>query len=874
MSIIRQIDGSGARVDEVGGKAAGLDRLVSHGFPVPSAIAVTVDGYRAFVEHAHLEDSLSTLARSEIPAPDRIESETERVDRVFLDAPLDPDLEKGIRQALRRLLAEGPIAVRSSATAEDLGSASFAGQYRTILEVEDEEAAIEAVRLCWSSLWGPSVRAYRRHEQIPEDDLAMAVVLQVMVPAVHAGVVFTRDPLGDPETSRVEMVEGLGEALVSGEVTPDDFRVDRATLAVRRSQTQQAPDFMEDLMRMTLRVERRFGAPQDIEWAHDGNRLLVLQARPITIQGVHRIDNDGFDTPPEPDHTYTPFGLAEMLPGVLPPLLWSINAPMLDNAFRRLFTDLEIPAPSVEGSLLTVGRFRGRAALDLSVLKEAAASMPGGSASEVERQYLGRVVTEGIDDEVEQKAGLRQAVAGLKALRVRKRVEDEVALFADTVEFVLAIGVDLAHLPVHRLLAYRTRIRNLAWRGYEAEVAASAGAAAAYRGLEMALERWVGEEEAALWAQKLTAGPAPDQQAGTNCAGELWELYVADVQNQPPCDVLIEGPVDKTEERLESLGEDGVRFVDAVHRTTRHFGSMAVYGGVAWDEDPGMVWQCIAAMGRCDVEGHEIDPGPRLAATRQNREEAFDDLVSQLKSSWKWRLTRIVTGQVVDMRRRMLRKLAEDATEFLSLRERAKSALLILGGEERRLIAEASRRLKSSGLIASLDDVLMLSDQELGEMLLGDEPLSPEEIERRREAHEQALLGDALPQTFQGHPGTQEYTPIEGNRLEGWAASPGVARGRVRVLSNLADGAKLEPGDVLVARSTDPSWTPLFLLAGAIVLEEGGPLCHAAIVAREFGLPAVLNVPGAMQELEEGAEVEVDGIAGTVVRIENLVEAA
>lgn len=874
MATLRRLDGSGARIDEVGGKGAGLDRLVSHGFAVPHAVAITVDGYRAFVESSGLTDTLAALVDAAIPTADRIEEEADRIDALFAAAPIDPALEVEIRATVRELLDEGPIAVRSSATAEDLGSASFAGQYRTILEVDDENGAIEAIRSCWSSLWGPSVRAYRRHEGIPEHDLAMAVVLQVMVPAKHAGVVFTRDPLGDPDAARIEVVEGLGEALVSGEVTPDDFRVDRTTLAMRGSQPAEPPPFLEDLTRLALRVERRFGAPQDVEWAHDGNRLLVLQARPITIQGVRRVDDDGFDTAPEPEHIYTPYGVAEMLPGVLPPLLWSINAPMLDNAFRKLFAELEISAPLVDGSFLAVGRFRGRAALNLTVLKEAAASMPGGSAAEVERQYLGRAVTEGIEDEEVKKAGIRQAIAGFKALRVRKGVEDEVALLADAVEFVLAIGVDTEELPVQQLLAYRERIRSLAWRGYEAEVAASAGAAAAYRGLEMALERWVSSEDAALWAQKLTSGPNPDQQAGTNCAGELWDLYVADVKDQPPCEVLIDGPAETTEIRLQSLGEDGALFVDAVHRTMRHFGSMAVYGDVAWDEDPTTVWQCIASIGRCDVEGHDIDPGPRRAATRLSREEAFDQLFAQLRSSWKWRLTRVMTGQVVDMRRRMLRKLAADATEFLRLRERAKSALLILGGEERRLITEAGRRLTASGLIGNPEDVLMLSDQELGGMLLGDEPVSPEELERRRQAHTAALEGDPLPQTFEGHPGARVVTQADGDDLEGWAASPGVTTGKVRILATLADGADLEPGDVLVARSTDPSWTPLFLIAGAIVLEEGGPLSHAAIVAREFGIPAVLNIAGAMQVLEEGTEVVVDGTAGVVTRRRDMKVAA
>ena len=179
-----------------------------------------------------------------------------------------------------------------------------------------------------------------------------------------------------------------------------------------------------------------------------------------------------------------------------------------------------------------------------------------------------------------------------------------------------------------------------------------------------------------------------------------------------------------------------------------------------------------------------------------------------------------------------------------------------------------------SGVINALDDVLMLSDQELALMLVGEEPVSAEELARRSNAHEQAKLGDPLPQTFTGQPGVEVFEPVDGQQLNGWAASPGTTRGRVRLLATVADGAKLEAGDVLVARSTDPSWTQLFLIAGAIVLEEGGPLSHAAIVAREFGIPAVLNVKGALRSLEEGAEVEVDGTVGTVTLLDDFMDAA
>lgn len=863
----KRLIGDGAPLHEVGGKAAGLDRLLGHGFPVPAVRVVTVDAYLAFIEDAGLREYLERLRSSDVPPPDLLEAERARIDATFLEASLPSVVEDRIRKAASELLSLGPLAVRSSATAEDLDSASFAGQYRTFLEITSEDAVIDAVRMCWASLWDPSVRAYRRREDIPEHDLSMGVVLQSMAHAEWAGVMFTRDPLGDQDTARVEAVVGLGEALVSGKVTPSVFRIDRRTLEVRGSHGDAPPRFVEDLVRMGLRVERRLGAPQDVEWAHDGERLFLLQSRPITAQAPLRVDDDGFDSEPEPGHTYTPHGLAEMLPGILPPLLWTINAPMLDNAFRELFSDLDIAPPSVEGPLMALGRFRGRAALNLSVLQEAAASMPGGSAAEVERQYLGRVVGDHPDDEAPAGNPFTRAIAGLRAVRVRKRVQDEVDLLVDATNFAMALGVDLASLSTSRLLQYRARIRDLAWRGYEAEVSASAGAAAAYRSLEMALEKWVGEQDAPLWAQKITAGPAMSDQAGANCAGELWSLYSAGVVPGPAYASVLGGPIDEAPERLEALGPQGRRFVNAVRRTTRHFGSMAVYGGTTWDEDRSVVWDCIATMVRTGADSPNFAPSHRIAATREGREEAFNELLAHLRGSWKWRLTRIMTGQVVDVRRRLLRKLVGDATLFLELRERAKSALLILGGEEHRIIFEVARRLIASGHIAGETDIMFLADDELTDMLLGGEALARGELVRRREAHERAIEGEPLPETFVGQPGVEVFKPADGDAFDGWAASPGSVRGRVRVLRELADGTALEQGDIIVAHSTDPSWTPLFLVAGGIVLEKGGPLSHAAIVAREFGLPAVLNLRGATKLFTDGDEVEVDGTGGVVTRV-------
>ena len=196
----------------------------------------------------------------------------------------------------------------------------------------------------------------------------------------------------------------------------------------------------------------------------------------------------------------------------------------------------------------------------------------------------------------------------------------------------------------------------------------------------------------------------------------MWDLYAEHVRDRAAYEVLLAGPPDTAEERIKAIGDEGERFLEAVDRAVRHFGSMAVYGGPAWDEDREFVWDCIS---RCGGLGAEASPDDRMGTATSTREVAFRELHARLRGSWKWRVSRVLTGQIVDVRGRLLGKLAADASRFLALRERAKAALLVLGGEERRLILEATRRLRASGHLDDADDVLLLSDGELEEMLLG-----------------------------------------------------------------------------------------------------------------------------------------------------------
>jgi len=584
--------------------------------------------------------------------------------------------------------------------------------------------------------------------------------------------------------------------------------------------------------------------------------LRVLQARPITVSRPLALHDDGFDTGVSGTDEYTPRGVTEMLPGVVSPLLWTINAPMLEDAFRSLFASMGVS--EVGAGRRIVGRFRGRATLNLSVLREVAASLPGGSGAEVERQYLGHELDHDHDHDLPESSGgpLARLAAAYRNWRSNRLLADEVELIKHAVHGVAQLEIDLGQLPAARLLRYRSRIRDLAWRIYATEVAASSAAAGAYRALEIQVGRWLGEEEGVQWAQRLTAGTLAEASVGAGRVNRLREIYERHVADTPTLQTSRARGGQRHRQRIEALGDSGLAFLKDVDHCVRAFGAQAVYVGRTWNEDMVGVWSQLIAFAK--------------TAERAGDESTDDlaDLVGILKRSPRWRFKRIITGQLIDMRIRMLKRMVQEATLYLRCREEAKSSLLVLGGAERRVIFEMSDRLLASGHLKYAGDVELYSDTELEQMVQGEEPVFGQELERRRRAFNRARDAGPLPEVFQGDPDAVDHVDAPaGPIMQGWAASPGVVRGRARVLHSLEEGTALEAGEIIVAHSTDPSWTPLFLVAGGIVLEEGGPLSHAAIVAREFGLPAVLNVSDATHAITSGEDMIVDGTSGEVRRL-------
>lgn len=860
------LDGGGQLASLVGGKAAALDRLVAASAPVPRAAALTVDAYQCFVEAAGLGPRLAVLSDAE--ELEGANAAAEDVAEAFLRAGLPAPVRDAIRSAFEHISGGGTVAVRSSAVAEDSASASFAGQHRTLLDI-DAGGVEEAVRLCWASLWTPHARAYRRAKGLADADLAMGVVIQSMIAAEWSGVAFTVDPTtADSDLMRVEVVEGLGERLVSGELTPDVFHLRRDNLATLET---DAPPFLAEVGRRALEIEHRHGGSQDVEWSVAAGQLYILQARPITAG--HPVEGDGFDTAPIPGAQFTPAGIAEMLPGVLPPLLWTSNAPMLEDAFASLFRRLGIRLPSPAEPM--VGRFGGQAALNLSRLKAAARQMPRGAGAEVERQYLGRALT---DDVREAKPTLRQragrARSAALALRLRRQLPRDCEVFLQAAGLALELQPDLQGAPTPWLVAYRRRVRELAYRGVGIEVAVAASAAANYRGLEVVLERWLGPQEASLAAQRLTAGSVREQAGGCAALELLWDVHCEQCQLPEVAQALHHGELEDTEQRLRAVGENGAALLNMVEDGLLRAGSAAVYAGRTWDEDRDSFW---ALLRRCDGSDPEQGPSAMTARAENDAGAFLRALEGRLTRSWKWRVTRVFTGQIVDVRRRLLRRMVADTALNLSLREAVKAALLRVGGEERRVVRELTTRLVDHGRLESEGDEWLLSDEELDSMALGRVGPDADALGRRRRAWDRARRAPSLPELFSGTPDL-DLTPTAeavGNLLHGWATSAGRVTGRALVVGDLADARDITREEILVGHSTDPSWTPLFLTVAGIVMEQGGPLSHAAIVAREFGVPAVLNVSGATRRIRTGMTITVDGTRGTVeIHDEGLGEAA
>lgn len=805
---------------------------------------------------------LGVMLRGGLPVPEGFCITTEAFHR-----GLDAEVAREIAAAYEALGA-GSVAVRSSATAEDLPEASFAGQQDTFLNVKGTEAVFEAVRSCWKSLHSERAIAYRRDRGIPEASVAMGVVVQRMVEAEAAGVLFTLNPVtGATDELVIEGARGLGDQVVSSRVTPDRYRLRRRAphelIEVEGSETAAllGSPRLAELARLALVAERLLGRAGDIEWAVAGQQVYLLQARAVTAAGP-RLPEVRFGSRWNAENchgrliVWANHNLRETMPYPHTPFSWSLwNYLVFPSMGAPLGLMDPDKKPDEQPNLVDL--VDGRIYFNANVLMGLIPLPPSVMLR------LGRV----LDAEV---AGITEELlrsGELKPLRGPRRLRN--------------VGRFLWRMP---LLIYRKTKPAYAWqqlRNCQEEVASFSKMDLRILSEEqiLALARYFATENiprsaevlgAALLATPVLsillellprwglADAVPALMSGIRgnptmeTALALWD--VAEKAGPEVRAVFAREPItrvpgvlaqyDAGREFLVRMGE----FLKVHgHRAVREFD----FSCPRWRDDPTFLYETIR-----NYLSHPPDqPTPRKHYERQVREH------QEAKASVERRLARR------PLRRHVFRWLIRVLEERLPLREAPKFYTLMGLAHIRDLYVEVGRRMVARGILEKQRDFFFLSIPEIERIAEG--KLEPswirEQIPIRRREFAQHMR--ANPPLVVRSDGKLAVKPAAGGEiLRGTPVSWGTARGPARILLDPSDGAQLRKGEILVAPFTDPGWTPLFLTAGALVMEIGGIISHGAVVAREYGIPAVVGVKDATRLIRDGDIIEVDGARGEVRR--------
>jgi len=824
----------GTMLATVGGKAANLGELTGAGLPVPPGFCVTTEAYRRVAAGVPLDRVREALLGVEIPA----------------------DMAEEIRAGYLELGADAPVAVRSSATAEDLPFASFAGQQDTYLNIVGADAVLDAVRRCWASLWTDRAVAYRDSNGIDHNTVELAVVVQLMVDAEVAGVLFTANPVtGRRHEAVIDANAGLGETVVSGSVNPDHFVVDTASgrivqqrlgdkkIAIRAvaggGTREVAVDSTEpclsdrqirELAALGDRVERHYGSPQDTEWAigSDG-RLWLTQARPITtlFPAPDSPSNDGrgrraYLCASVAQGLYrpiTPMGLASFrliasggrrMFGL--PVTDALAGPaFISDAGQRLYADI---TPVVRNRL---GRLVVPRVLDVMEARSAHAM----------RSLFD-------DPDMSLRPGAAKAVLRIARLALRLGFPFRLAealLRPDAAERRLdEVG--------RRLLAAATPTGKLDSRARLEVVIQALPVVPTMlpKALPVPLAGFIA---LALARRLLGRGDGLEtvlrglpHNVTTEMDLELWRVAARlRTEGIGPADLSADSIPPALQRFLDRYGHRAVAEIDL--------------GMPRWADDPTHILGVVANYLRLDDP--EAAPDAQFARGRAEAEAMIQSL-SRKAGGLRGRTVRWALGRV--------RRLA-------GLREKPKYFLVEFLAEARRQLQHVGAELAAAHRIETADDVFFLTLKECREALSGKDfrgvvaaRHESYDLELRRRKVPQMLLSDGT------DPEAVAAPPADGDMV-GTAASTGRITGIARVVLDPV-GAHLEPGEILVAPSTDPGWTPLFLTAGGLVMEMGGANSHGAVVAREYGIPAVVGVPDATHRIATGDEITVDGAAGTV----------
>lgn len=895
------------RLENSGGKGTNLAKLAQAGFPVPPGYIIPTAAYQTFI----LENSLSEVITEKIKSvnPNKLE-ELEAASQQIRSAFSGAALPEGIRGRILKGFAElgqPAVAVRSSATAEDLPDLSFAGQQDTYLNITSEEMLLQKVVDCWASLWTARAIGYRLKQNVPQENIALAVVVQKMVESEVSGVLFTANPLtGVRSEVVIDATFGLGEALVSGLVEPDHYVVDKPgkkilskelgakALSIRTSlhggvkrvaeqaEEQQALSDTQilELAELGKRVEKQFTFPQDIEWALSSGTLYLVQSRPIT--SLFPLPEN---LPPEPLKALVSFAAVQ---GMVDPLT-PIGSSTLKMIFAAVSTILGVPRTAETQMVLYSAGERlwinitsfirndsGRKLMPVvfglvePTVKQAIDQILSdprllpdhrGTSLKTRRMLAtilvpvgGNVILNLLSPEQRRKkivdngerilSNLDEKAKSITGDRYKK-LADQSDLIMNLTERYLARPLVLFVSGVASGMLSWNTLNMLAGKQ---NIYASSASGSPINDLVIEITRGMPfnpttEMDLLLWqmTQVIRGDALSIKAVNENSAAELAARYRLGSLPQ-----VITGQVDQF---LSRYGGRGLCEIDL--------------GRTRWAEDQIHVFEMLISFLKI------LDPeqSPDVVFTRGGKaaEAAVDQLAAQVRGQTKGWIKGRLKGCLV-------RYFAGRVRQLMGMRENPKFFIVRMMWVLHRELEKTGREFVEAGELNASDDLFFLTVTELKAMANREEKDWRGLIGERRKVFEREMSRKQLPRLLLSdgrafYEGMANSKNDDGSTIIGSPVSPGFIEGTVRVVRDPGK-AGLQPGEIMVCPGTDPSWTPLFLVAGGLVMEVGGMMTHGAVVAREYGIPAVVGVHQATTRLETGMRIRLDGSTGEILLLD------
>ncbi|PEX72144.1 phosphoenolpyruvate synthase [Bacillus cereus] len=847
----------------VGGKGLNLGELSSvQGLQVPEGFCVTTVGYeKAIEQNEELQTLLQQLTKLKMEERAQIGEMSKKIREVIMAVEIPTDVVEAVAHYLSRFGNEHAYAVRSSATAEDLPYASFAGQQDTYLNIIGEEAILQHVRKCWASLFTERAVTYRMQNGFEHNQVSICVVVQKMVFPEASGILFTADPItSNRKVLSIDASFGLGEALVSGLVSADNYKVKEgeisetmiatkkiAIYAVKEggTETKQIDPVQQKLQTLSeqqilqlaqigRQIEAYFGCPQDIEWCLVDDTIYIVQSRPITTLYPIPEVNDG------ENHVYISVGHQQMMTDAMKPLglsffLLTTSAPMR-KAGGRLFVDatqqLALPA-SRDYLINTLGKSD-------PLVRDALTTI-------VERDNFIKLLP---DDEKGKSVG-----KSVPPANSQPEIENDPAIVTNLIQNSQASieelkrniqtksGLDVLHFILEDIQQLKKVLFN------PQSIAVIMAGMNASTWINEKMEQWLGEKNAAdTLSQSVQNNITSEMGLALMDVADVIRpyeeviAYLQHVENESFLDELVQFKGgEKAREAIDAfLNKYGMRCSGEIDITKTR-----------WSEKPTTIIPMILNNIR-DFE---------YGASKRKFEEGLQEALKK-EEGLVDRLQHLPGGkQKVEETKRMIRNIRN----FIGYREYPKYGMINRYFIYKQALLKEAEQLVQSGVIHEVDDIYYLTFEELHEVVRTNK-LDYELIHQQK--NEYKLYEKLTPprvMTSDGEIITGKYKRenLPAEAIVGLPVSSGVIEGRARVILNMED-ANLEEGDILVTAFTDPGWTPLFVSIKGLVTEVGGLMTHGAVIAREYGLPAVVGVENATKLIKDGQRIRVHGTEGYI----------